>query len=62
MLPHFFLDRYAPAFVRELEAFTDSLEGAPVPVSGRDGRAALAAAVAATLSAREGRAVRIDDL
>jgi myo-inositol 2-dehydrogenase/D-chiro-inositol 1-dehydrogenase len=62
VLPHFFLDRYASTFVRELEAFADSLEGELVPVSGRDGREALAAAVAATLSAREGRVVQIDEV
>jgi myo-inositol 2-dehydrogenase/D-chiro-inositol 1-dehydrogenase len=57
-LPHFFLDRYAPAYVRELEAFADALEGAPVRVSGRDGREALAAALAAQRSVEEGRPVR----
>jgi myo-inositol 2-dehydrogenase / D-chiro-inositol 1-dehydrogenase len=62
VLPHFFLDRYAPAFVRELEAFADALEGAPVPVTGYDGRQALAAALAAMRSADEGRVVRLDEL
>ena len=60
-LPHFFLDRYAPAFVRELEAFADALEGAPVRVTGRDGREALAAGLAAQRSAREGRPVRLEE-
>jgi myo-inositol 2-dehydrogenase/D-chiro-inositol 1-dehydrogenase len=60
-LPHFFLDRYAPAYVRELEAFADALEGAPVRVTGRDGREALAAALAAQRSAREGRPVRLEE-
>ena len=61
-LPHFFLERYAPAFVRELEAFADALDGAPVAVTARDGRQALAAAAAALRSAQEGRAVRLDEL
>jgi myo-inositol 2-dehydrogenase / D-chiro-inositol 1-dehydrogenase len=61
-LPYFFLERYAPAFVRELEAFADALDGAPVAITGRDGRQALAAAIAATRSAREGRFVRLDEL
>jgi myo-inositol 2-dehydrogenase / D-chiro-inositol 1-dehydrogenase len=61
-LPYFFLERYAPAFVRELEAFADALEGAPVLISGRDGRQALAAALAARRSAEEGRFVRLDEL
>jgi myo-inositol 2-dehydrogenase/D-chiro-inositol 1-dehydrogenase len=58
-LPHFFLERYAPAFERELDAFSDALDGAPVSVTGRDGRAALAASLAALESAREGRVVRL---
>jgi myo-inositol 2-dehydrogenase/D-chiro-inositol 1-dehydrogenase len=61
-LPYFFLERYAPAFVRELEAFADALDGAPVTITGRDGRQALAAAVAAMRSAEEGRVVRLDEL
>jgi myo-inositol 2-dehydrogenase / D-chiro-inositol 1-dehydrogenase len=61
-LPYFFLERYAPAFVRELEAFADALDGAPVAVSGRDGRQALAAAVAAMRSAKERRVVRLDEV
>jgi myo-inositol 2-dehydrogenase / D-chiro-inositol 1-dehydrogenase len=59
-LPYFFLERYAPAFVRELEAFADALEGAQVAVSGRDGRQALAAAIAAMRSAEEGRVVPVE--
>jgi myo-inositol 2-dehydrogenase / D-chiro-inositol 1-dehydrogenase len=61
-LPHFFLDRYAETYVLELEAFADALDGAPVPVGGRDGRAALAAALAAHHSSMEGRVVRLDEL
>jgi myo-inositol 2-dehydrogenase/D-chiro-inositol 1-dehydrogenase len=61
-LPYFFLERYAPAFVRELEAFADALEGAPVAVTGRDGRQALAAAAAAMRSVEEGRVVRLDEV
>ncbi len=61
-LPHFFLDRYGPAYMRELEAFADALAGGPVPVTGRDGRAAVAAAEAAARSAAERRIVRLDEL
>jgi myo-inositol 2-dehydrogenase/D-chiro-inositol 1-dehydrogenase len=56
-LPYFFLERYGSTFVRELEAFADTLEGAAVTVTGRDGRQALAAALAAGRAAEEGRAV-----
>src|SRR5207245_11285647 len=62
VLPHFFLDRYAPAFVQELEAFADALDGAPVAVTGHDGRQALAAAIAAIRSVDERRVVRLDEL
>jgi len=61
-LPHFFLDRYEATFVAELEAFADALAGGPVAVTGRDGRAALAAAQAAALSATESRVVRLAEL
>jgi myo-inositol 2-dehydrogenase/D-chiro-inositol 1-dehydrogenase len=60
--PYFFLDRYAESFVAELESFAAALDGAPVAVTGRDGRAALAAAQAAAQSAAESRIVRLDEL
>jgi myo-inositol 2-dehydrogenase/D-chiro-inositol 1-dehydrogenase len=60
--PYFFLDRYAESFVTELHAFAAALDGAPVAVTGRDGRAALAAAQAAALSAAESRIVRLGEL
>jgi myo-inositol 2-dehydrogenase/D-chiro-inositol 1-dehydrogenase len=60
--PYFFLDRYAESFVTELESFAAALDGAPVAVTGRDGRTALAAAQAAALSAAESRIVRLDEL
>jgi myo-inositol 2-dehydrogenase / D-chiro-inositol 1-dehydrogenase len=62
VLPHFYLDRYADAFRRELEAFAAALDGAPVPVTGHDGRQALAASVAADRSHREGRVVGLAEL
>ena len=54
VLPHFFLERYRPAYLRELEAFAAAIEGGPVLVDGRDGRAALTAALAARQSAEQG--------
>ncbi len=62
VLPHFFADRYAAAYVRELEAFAAALDGAPVPVTGRDGRQALAAAIAAHRSWEEGRTVALAEI
>jgi myo-inositol 2-dehydrogenase/D-chiro-inositol 1-dehydrogenase len=61
-LPHFYLDRYAEAFVRELEAFAAAVEGREPEVSGRDGLAAVVAAVAARRSLDEDRVVRLDEL
>jgi myo-inositol 2-dehydrogenase / D-chiro-inositol 1-dehydrogenase len=61
-LPHFYLDRYAEAFVRELEAFGAALEGGDPEVSGRDGLEAVVAAVAARRSLDEDRVVRLDEL
>jgi myo-inositol 2-dehydrogenase/D-chiro-inositol 1-dehydrogenase len=61
-LPHFYLDRYAQAFRRELEAFARALDGEPPQVSGRDGVAAVAAAVAAKRALDERRTVRLDEV
>ena len=56
--PHFFIERYADAYLAELDHFADCLEQgrAPSP-SGEDGRRALALADAATESRTTGRAV-----
>jgi myo-inositol 2-dehydrogenase / D-chiro-inositol 1-dehydrogenase len=57
---HFFLERYAEAYRRELDAFLDALErGAPMPVGPADGRQALVLAEAALRSLAEGRPVRV---
>ncbi len=61
-LSHFYLDRYAEAFVRELEGFAAALDGGELEVSGRDGLEAVVAAVAARRSLDEDRVVRLDEL
>jgi myo-inositol 2-dehydrogenase/D-chiro-inositol 1-dehydrogenase len=62
-LPHFFLERYLPSYVREWEAFATAIrEGNPSPVPGRDGRAALVSGLAAGRSLRESRPVRPDEV
>jgi myo-inositol 2-dehydrogenase/D-chiro-inositol 1-dehydrogenase len=61
-LPHFYLDRYAQAFRRELESFARALDGEPAEVSGRDGVAAVAAAAAAKRALDEKRTVRLDEV
>ena len=54
------MTRFAPAFAEQVRGFARALaEDRPVEVDGRDSRAALAIAVAADRSWREGRPVRI---
>jgi myo-inositol 2-dehydrogenase/D-chiro-inositol 1-dehydrogenase len=60
-LPHFYLDRYAPAFRRELESFARALAGAEPEVRGADGLAAVVAAAAARRAVDENRVVRLAD-
>ncbi len=59
-LHHFFIERYAESYLREINAFVDAIESgvAPSP-SFEDGRHALVLADAAVESAASGRAVRV---
>ena len=62
-LPHFFLERYTPSYVRAWEAFVETVHsGRPAPVDGRDGRTALAIALAAQRSLDERRTVRVAEI
>jgi myo-inositol 2-dehydrogenase/D-chiro-inositol 1-dehydrogenase len=62
-LPYFFLERYVPSYVRAWEAFALAFrEGQPSLVGVRDGRAPLVIGLAAGLSQREGRPVRVDEI
>ena len=57
---HFFLERYAEAYVREMDAFIAALAShAPMPVSGDDGRRALVLAETALASVQSGRAEKV---
>jgi myo-inositol 2-dehydrogenase/D-chiro-inositol 1-dehydrogenase len=60
---YFFLERYMPAYAAEWSAFVEAVttKGA-VPVTLDDGVAALAMAEAATLSAKTGAPVRLDQV
>jgi myo-inositol 2-dehydrogenase/D-chiro-inositol 1-dehydrogenase len=59
-LLHFFLERYAQSYMRELDAFVDALESErPMPVTGEDGRRALLLANAALESVQTGKAVAV---
>jgi len=60
---HFFLERYNQAYVNELQAFCRCLrDGSPPPVSGADARAPVVMALAAGLSLRENRPVRLEEI
>jgi myo-inositol 2-dehydrogenase/D-chiro-inositol 1-dehydrogenase len=62
-LPYFFLERYVPSYVREWEAFVQAFRaGLTSPVGAADGRAPLVIGLAAGLSHREGRPVRVDEI
>lgn len=61
-MPWFFTERYAESYRAEWAAFVDVLAGGPSPVTLEDGKAALAVALAATRSAREGRPVSVSEL
>jgi myo-inositol 2-dehydrogenase / D-chiro-inositol 1-dehydrogenase len=62
-LPHFFLERYVPSYVREWEAFVGAVQaGEPPPVSGADARASLVIGLAARRSLAEGRPVQVAEI
>jgi myo-inositol 2-dehydrogenase/D-chiro-inositol 1-dehydrogenase len=55
---HFFMERFAEAYVEELRAFVDGIvDGGPASPDGADARAAMALAFAAEASRRERRPV-----
>lgn len=60
---HWFLERFDDAYVAELQAFIDSIvnDAAP-PVTGEDGRAAMALAVAAEMSLGSKRPVMMSEV
>ncbi|MBE7212957.1 MAG: inositol 2-dehydrogenase, partial [Gluconacetobacter diazotrophicus] len=59
---NFFLERYTPAYRRELDHFLDCVEGSAFPSpSGHDGLRAQMLADAATEAARSGTAQRLPD-
>jgi myo-inositol 2-dehydrogenase/D-chiro-inositol 1-dehydrogenase len=59
-LLHFFLERYAEAYRREMDAFLEAVEaGEKMPLTVEDGRLALRLADAALESAQTGRVVKV---
>jgi myo-inositol 2-dehydrogenase/D-chiro-inositol 1-dehydrogenase len=62
-LPHFYLERYIPSYLREWEAFVSAVrEGETPPVGVRDARAPLVIGLAAWRSVREDRPVRVEEV
>ena len=60
---YFFLERYNDAFVAETKAFVDScLNGAEIPVGGKDGLEPVRIAKAAKISLKEGRPVKLSEI
>jgi myo-inositol 2-dehydrogenase / D-chiro-inositol 1-dehydrogenase len=60
---HFFLERYAESYRREMQAFVDAVVNqTPVPVSGDDGFKAAVIALAAAKSARENQPVKLTEI
>ncbi len=60
---HFFLERYAEAYKRELDAFVAAVSHkSPMPVGANDGRMALVLAEAAIKSLKEGRSMKVSEI
>jgi len=60
-LKHFFLERYMPAYQRELDEFVDAIAAGRTPsVTGHDGRMALVLADAALASYQSGAPVKLN--
>jgi myo-inositol 2-dehydrogenase/D-chiro-inositol 1-dehydrogenase len=60
---HFFMDRFAPAFRDELQAFFDSVANGTPPSPGPvDALESLRIAIAATRSLKENRAVKLTEI
>jgi myo-inositol 2-dehydrogenase/D-chiro-inositol 1-dehydrogenase len=60
---NFFMDRYTESYFGEMRAFVDALRSSqPVPVTGRDGLAAVVIGLAAAKSVRENRPVKLTEI
>ena len=59
----FFIDRYAESYRLEMKAFVEALEQkTPMPITGEDGLSAMLIALAANISVKENRVVKIEEL
>jgi myo-inositol 2-dehydrogenase / D-chiro-inositol 1-dehydrogenase len=60
---HFFLERYAESYLLEMRAFIDAVVNqTPVPADGEDGLKSVIIALAAGVSARENRPVKLSEV
>ena len=60
---YFFLERYMDSYIAEMRAFIDAVQNdTPTPVNGMDGRIPVVMGLAAGLSLREGRPVRLTEI
>ncbi len=60
---NFFMQRYTESYLREMQAFVDSLQShKPFPVTGDDGLKAVAMALAAARSVKENRPVKLAEI
>lgn len=60
---YFFLERYMDSYNAEMRAFIDAIQqDTPTPVNGTDGRIPVVMGMAAKVSLREGRPVRLADV
>jgi len=60
---NFFMERYTESYLREMQAFVDSVrENKPVPVTGNDCLMAVAIGLAAAKSVKENRSVKLSEI
>lgn len=61
--PHFFVERYKPAYLSELQAFLVCIQkDTPPPVTGEDGRVSVVMGLAALKSFRENRPILLSEI
>ena len=60
---NFFMERYKESYLREMQVFVDAIQRQqPVSVDGNDGLMAVVIAVAAAISVREQRPVKLTEV
>jgi len=62
-VPNFFMQRYAPCYVEEVQQFVDCVrKDKPTPTTGEDGRAAVVLGLAAWKSFHENRPIKVSEI